>query len=224
MSQRPIAVSRAPHPLSRGAATRLRWPHPERAAIVAIAASAGGIPAISRILSGLPRDYPIPIVLVLHRGASVPTALPRILARETLLAVKLAEAGEALRPATVYVAPADRHMLIDEDGRLQLMDGRKIKFVSSSANPLFDSAAAVLGGQVIAVVLTGGGSNGTDGVQAIKATGGVVIAQDPVTAAHGGMPSAAIASGAVDYVLELGDIAPALIALGGEGAPDHAAR
>lgn len=210
---KPLPVADSPRPLSRGAASRLHWSGHERPGLVTFAASAGGIQAVSQILSALPRDFPLPIVLVLHRGASAPSALPRILARETLLDVKLAEEGATLEPSTVYVAPADRHVMIDEEYKLRLIDGRKIKFVSSSANPLLDSAAAVLHGKVIAVVLTGMGSNGTDGVQAVKSMGGVVIVQDPATAAHAGMPSAAIASGAVDYVLALEDIAPALVAL-----------
>jgi two-component system chemotaxis response regulator CheB len=102
--------------------------------------------------------------------------LPAILARQTALAVKLAVEGEALEVGTVYVAPADRHLTVDREGIMHLSNGRKIKFVKSSANPLLDSAAAALHGAVIAVVLTGSGSDGTDGVQAVKATGGIVIA------------------------------------------------
>lgn len=181
--------------------------------LVAIAASAGGIPAVSQILAALPRDFPVAIALVLHRGARVPELLPRILARETSLEVKLAEEGDTLRGGTVFVAPADRHLMVDHERTLHLTDGRRIKYVASSANPLLDSAAAALGRRVIAVVLTGTGSDGTDGVQAVRATGGIVIAQDPSSAQQSGMPSAAIASGAVDYVLPLGDIAPALVRL-----------
>ena len=153
-----------------------------RADLVAIAASAGGIPAVSHILAALPRDFPVAIALVLHRGARVPELLPRILARETTLTVKLAEEGDILRGGTVYVAPADRHLMVDHDRTLHLTDGRRIKYLASSANPLLDSAAAALGGRVIAVVLTGTGSDGTDGVQAVRATGGIVIAQDPESA------------------------------------------
>lgn len=184
-----------------------------RADLVALAASAGGIQAISQILSALPASFPVPLAVVLHRGAGAPQALPRILARQTMLTVKLAEEGDVLRPGMVYVAPADRHLTVDADRKLHLGDGRRIKFVSSSANPLLDSAAASLGGRIIAIVLTGSGSNGTDGVQAVKATGGIVIAQDPATAMQAGMPRAAIDTGAVDYVLPLGEIAHALVRL-----------
>lgn len=181
--------------------------------LVALAASAGGIQAISRILSALPATFPAAIAVVLHRSPGSPEVLPRILGRETALRVKLAEEGESLCAGTVYVAPSDRHLTVDRDRVLHLGDGRRIKFLRSSANPLLDSAAASLGGRLIAVVLTGSGSNGTDGVQAVKATGGIVIAQDPATATQGGMPRAAIETGAVDYVLPLADIAPALVQL-----------
>ena len=93
------------------------------------------------------------------------------------------------------------------------MDGYKIRHVLSSANPLFESAAYSLGGRVIAVVLTGSGLDGTDGVQTVKGMGGRVIVQDPVTAAFASMPLAAINTGAVDAVLPLGDIAAELMTL-----------
>jgi two-component system chemotaxis response regulator CheB len=100
--------------------------------------------------------------------------------------------------------------------------GRRIRHVHSSANPLFESAAGVLGSRVIAVVLTGGGSDATDGVQAIKLRGGMVIAQDQATSQTFGMPGSAIATGAVDYILPLDQIAPALRAMVGDGAASKA--
>jgi two-component system chemotaxis response regulator CheB len=163
---------------------------------------------------------------VQHRSPVGPSLLPRILARRTPLAVKLASEGEELRPGTVYLAPADQHLVIEARRRLAFTDGRRIRFVRSSANPLLESAAEVLGGRVIAVVLTGGGADATDGVQAVKAAGGVVIAQDRATSQVFGMPRSAIETGAVDYVLPLDEIAPTLRRLVGAGQhtpPDSAA-
>lgn len=181
--------------------------------LVVLAASAGGIEALGKVLSALPADFPAPIAIVQHRQTRIPELLPRVLARHTALTVKLAEEGESLRPGIVFIAPSDRHLVVAGDRTFHLQDGRRIKFVRSSANPLMDSAAAALGGHIVAVVLSGTGSNSTDGVQAVKATGGHVIAQDPATALHAGMPSAAIASGAVDSVLPLDQIAPTLVRL-----------
>jgi two-component system chemotaxis response regulator CheB len=182
--------------------------------LVAFAASAGGLAAISEILSGLPADFPVALVVVQHRGTSHPEMLAHILARTTpALRVKTAEHGERLDPGTVYVSPPDSHLTILPDKTVHLHDGTRIKFVRSSANPLLESAAQSLEGRVVAVVLTGGGSDATDGVQAVKQRGGVVIAQDPTDAQVSGMPASAIASGAVDYVLRLEDIAPKLVQL-----------
>src|SRR4051812_28319055 len=103
-------------------------------ALVAIAASAGGVEAVSHVLSELPASFPVPIALVLHRTARAMDRLPNVLQRCTTLRVRRACAGEPLEPGTVYIAPADRHLSIDPAGRAQLWDGRKIRFVHSSAN------------------------------------------------------------------------------------------
>jgi two-component system chemotaxis response regulator CheB len=110
----------------------------------------------------------------------------------------------------VYLARPDRHLTVATDRRFQYRDGTKIRFLYSSANPLFESAAQVFRDRVVGVVLTGSGSDATDGVQGVKAHGGVVIAEDPQTASHASMPRSAIRTGAVDYVLPLEAIAPAI--------------
>jgi two-component system chemotaxis response regulator CheB len=182
--------------------------------LVALAASAGGIPALGEILAALPADFDIPIVVIQHRAATRISILPVILSRAAPgRLIKSAEPGEPLTAGCVYVAPADFHLVVAPDRTLHFLDGRRIKFVRSSANPLFESAARALQGRVIAVVLTGGGSDATDGVQAVKSMGGIVIAQDPLQAEHPGMPLSAIRTGAVDYVLPLREIAPMLVHL-----------
>lgn len=190
--------------------------------LIAVASSAGGLAALIRILPGLPADLPAPLIIVQHRGARHPEMLPKILRRSSALPVKLAEQGELLKAGTIYVAPADYHLVVRPDRTLQLTDGKRIKHVLSSANPLFESAAEVLKNRVIGVVLTGSGSDATDGVQAIKARGGVVIAQNPEEAEHPGMPASAIRSGAVDYVVPLAEIPQLLTRLAstnGNAAP-----
>ena len=178
--------------------------------LVVIAASADGISAIRTILSALPDDWPVPVAVVQHRSAQLPNYLPEVLGQRTRLRVKLAEPGEAPRAGTVYLASPDRHLFLAPDRTFASRDGSRIRHVRSSANPLLESAADVLGGRVIAVVLTGSGCDATDGVQAVRARGGTVIAQDPSTTAFSGMPSSAIRTGVVTHVRALGEIAPLL--------------
>lgn len=181
--------------------------------LVVVGASAGGIPALKELLSALPPDFPVPVAVVQHHAPVNPRVFPGILRRYTRLSVKTAEEGDALARGTVYLAPGDWHLIVRPDHSLGLMDGLKIRYVRSAVNPLFESAAYVLQGRVIAVVLTGGGSDATDGVQSVKGMGGVVIAQDEASSEHFSMPRTAIGTGAVDYVLPLKEIAPALVQL-----------
>jgi two-component system, chemotaxis family, protein-glutamate methylesterase/glutaminase len=193
--------------------TRTRTP---RYQMVAVAASAGGVAALSEVIGSLPPGFPLPVVIVQHRTARLPHLLGPLLARRTHLRVKTVEEGEPLQPGTVYVAPPDLHVVVSADRTLRLHNGTRIRHVLSSANPLFESAALATEGAVIAVVLTGSGHDGTDGVQAVKAAGGFVVVQEPSTAEYRGMPSSAVAAGAVDEVLPLARIGPRLCALAAE--------
>ncbi len=179
--------------------------------IVVMAASVGGIAALDEVLSGLPADFPVPIVIVQHRDPAAVSVLDKILARRARLHVKNAEAGERPIAGTVYLAPSDLHLTFRADRTFATVDGRRIRHVRSSADPLFESAASVFGGRVLAVVLTGYGRDATDGVQAVRAMGGSIIAQDEATSTSFGMPGSAIATGAVEHVLPLSEIAPALV-------------
>jgi two-component system chemotaxis response regulator CheB len=181
--------------------------------VVLIGASAGGIRALRKLLSELPKDFPAPIVIVQHRSPSRTSELSTILARSSSLPVIDAEVDDVMKAGVVYLARPDLHLGISTAGQFVYSDGRPIRYVLSSVNPLFASAAKVFGGRTIAVVLTGSGADGTDGVQAVKTHGGTVIAQDRATSEHFGMPGSAIATGAVDYVLPLEEIAPALVRL-----------
>jgi RimJ/RimL family protein N-acetyltransferase len=133
--------------------------------MVVIAASVGGVGALRTLLSALSADFPVTVAVVQHRTARQPNLLAKLLGRHAPLAVTMAEESATMRPGTVYLAPPDSHLIVRDDGSLGLVDGRKLRHVRSSANPLFSSAAAALRGRVIAVVLTGGGCYATDGVQ-----------------------------------------------------------
>jgi len=181
--------------------------------LIVLAASAGGVQALGKILSTLPADFPVPLAVVQHRSAKPPHLLSRVLGRKTALTVKNAESGEPMRAGTVYLAPPDQHLVVKTDHQLGLTDGRKIRHLRSSANPLFSSAAEAFKDQVIAVVLTGGDADATDGIQDVKAAGGTVIAQDETTSEQFAMPRSAIATGCVAYVLPVDEIGPAILRL-----------
>jgi two-component system chemotaxis response regulator CheB len=178
---------------------------------VVIGASAGGLEALTTLLSALPAGFPAAIVIVQHRTPDKPSLLEPILARRTRLTVTTAREKEVLAPGVVYVAAPDQHLTVGADRRLAYHDGTRIRGVRSSANPLFESAAEAFGSRLIAVVLSGSGMDATNGVQHVKARGGTVIVQDRATAGHFGMPGSAILTGAVDHVLPIGEIAAVLV-------------
>ena len=181
--------------------------------VVALAASAGGLSALSTVLAGLPADFPAAIAVVQHLDPRHRSLMADILSRRTRLSVKQAQEGDKLGPATVYIAPPNEHLLVNWDGSLSLTQSELVHFVRPSADLLFESVAASFKDRAIAVVLTGTGSDGNMGVKAIKKMGGTVIAQDEATSEFFGMPGAAIHTGDVDFVLSLEEISSALVAL-----------
>src|SRR5215813_11441230 len=181
--------------------------------IVALTASAGGLAALSRVISMLPRDFPAAVVVVQHLDPRHRSLMADILARRTRLPVKEAEHGEHIRSATVYVAPPNSHLLVNPDGTLSLSQSELVHFVRPSADLLFESVAASYKDRAIAVVLTGTGMDGKMGVQAIKKMGGTVIVQDEKSSEFFGMPGAASQTGCVDFTLPLDEIPSALLTL-----------
>ena len=181
--------------------------------IVLVAASAGGLAAISTVLGALPAGFPVPVVIVQHLDPRHASMMADILGRRTSLRVEEAADGVATHPATVYVAPPGDHLLVNPGGRLSLSHSDPVHFVRPAADLLFQSGAGAFLGRVIGVVLTGTGSDSNMGVRAIHEAGGTVIVQDPTSAEFAGMPQAAIATGGVEHVLPLEEIGPALVAL-----------
>lgn len=170
--------------------------------LVVMAASAGGLKALTKVLGDLPSDFPLPIAVVQHVDPNHESLMAQILDRRTALHVKQAAQDDVLTGGVVYVAPPDLHLMISAGGTILLSRTPRVRFLRPSADRLFESAASVCG-PIIGIILTGTGSDGAAGVAAIKASGGVVIAQDEQSAAFFGMPHAAIETGAVDYVLPL---------------------
>jgi two-component system chemotaxis response regulator CheB len=184
--------------------------------IVALGASRGGLAALSAVLSPLPPDFPLPILVVQHMPADRPNSLPWLLSHGSRLRVKPAEPGERPRAGTVYVAPPDHHLLVASDGTLALSQAERVHYCRPAVDVLFHSLAEVHGERAVGVVLTGMGRDGARGLAAIRERGGLTLAQDEATAEAPGMPCAAIDIGKADIVLPPDRLAAALMAAAGE--------
>lgn len=173
---------------------------------VVIGTSAGGLAALSRLVSGLSSHFPLPILVVQHVPAGTPTQLAEIFQRKTGLRVKEADEKEALRPATLYFAPPGYHLLLESDRSLSLSQDDAVHFSRPSIDVLFESAADALGPALLGILLTGANEDGAAGLAAIHHAGGLTIVQDPAEAEVGTMPRAALQRFAPDYLLPLRDI------------------
>lgn len=178
-------------------------PHrvPYRAVVIGV--SAGGMEALREILGRLPADFPLPLLVVQHMGGESDDFLARWLDQRCAIRVKEAEDKEVLAACTAYLAPANYHLLVEDDGSLALSLEGWVNFSRPSIDLLFESAADVYGSALIAVVLTGANSDGSRGLVAVKRRGGLVVVQDPAGAEFATMPRAAIQAAKVDFVLPL---------------------
>jgi two-component system chemotaxis response regulator CheB len=177
---------------------------------VGIAASTGGPHAIQTLLQGLRGDFVVPVLVVQHISRGFAAGMAAWLSSTCALSVKLAEHGETPMGGAVYLAPEDRHLVVTRRGTLVLSAAPPVQGFRPSANVLFESLADCYGAQAIGVVLTGMGEDGVAGLRMLHLAGAPVIAQDEATSVVYGMPGAAVASAAVDHVLPLPDIGPAL--------------
>lgn len=180
--------------------------------IVAIGASLGGLHAVEALLRKLPARFATPILLVQHRRADGDNRLVELLRPHTSLAVCEPEDKEPLRPATVYVAPSNYHLLV-ERGLLELSVDPPVCFARPSVDVLFESVADAYGDRAIAVVLTGSNEDGAAGAEAIKRAGGRVLVQDPRTAESPIAPKATLARLDADAVLPVEALSERLVAL-----------
>lgn len=184
-----------------------------RTRLVAIAASTGGPAAVQRIISILPSNFPVPVLVVQHIAAGFVPGLADWLKSTCRLAVKVADQNEQLRAGSVYLAPDGRHLGATSDGRVSLNDGPAIGGFRPSGTHLFESAARAYGTSLTAVILTGMGNDGVEGLKAVKAAGGRVLAQDEASSVVYGMPREAVVAGVTDLVAGLEDLAQCLIQL-----------
>jgi two-component system, chemotaxis family, protein-glutamate methylesterase/glutaminase len=180
--------------------------------IIAVGTSMGGLDALRILLSGLPPQFPVPMIIVQHRGKEPGDTLVRLLQEKCALSVSEPDDKEVIAAGHVYLAPADYHILVD-GGRIALSTEPVVQHARPSIDVLFESSADTYRRAAVALVLTGANADGASGAARIKALGGRVVVQDPTTAASPLMPRAAIAATCVDCVLMLAEIAPFLVSM-----------
>ena len=180
--------------------------------IIVIGSSAGGVEALSRLCAALPADLPATVFVAQHLSPAAKSMLPEVLTRAGPLPATSPTDGETFERGRIYVARPDRHLLI-RPRRMLVRRGPVENRTRPAVNALFRSAARAYGGRVIGVVLTGLLDDGTDGLIAIKAAGGLSIVQDPAEAEWPSMPKNAVKRDHVDHVVRLDDLGPLLARL-----------
>ncbi len=191
-------------------------PSPPGGRAVAVGASAGGPRTLDRLLGRLPAHLPAPVLVVQHMPPGFTRSFAERLHERSPLAVKEAEEGDVVLPGQAYIAPGDHHMLVEkQSGRkiIRLDQSPRVKGLRPSVDVTLCSVAEAYGTGSIGVILTGMGSDGTEGFKAIKEQGGITIAQDKATSVIYGMPRAAVKSGYVDKVLPLDEIPEEIVRL-----------
>ena len=196
--------------------------------VLAIGCSTGGPQTLHYILSALPADFPIPVVVVQHITHGFIGGLVEWLQGHTALKVKLAENGEHLRPSTIYFAPDDYHLLIarNRNGfKVKLENGKQVRGFMPSVDQLLHSIAQNCSGQAIGMLLTGMGDDGARGLLEMKRSGCHTLIQDEASSVVFGMGGSALALDAVDRIVELKKIPDYLVSLAySRGTPDNVPR
>jgi two-component system, chemotaxis family, protein-glutamate methylesterase/glutaminase len=194
-------------------------PLADRIRAIVIGASAGGVEALAVLLPALPANLAASVLVVLHLPRERPSLLVEIFAPRCARPVREAQDKEPIEPGTVYFAPPDYHVLVDEGPHLALSIDDAVHFSRPSIDVLFESAADVFGPHLLGIILTGASRDGASGLDAVRRAGGVTVVQDPGDAQVRLMVEAALERGPVDFILTLAQIADLLRGLG----PSHVA-
>jgi len=204
-------------PAAKPAAKPAVMPRPQAALrMVVIGASTGGPQALREILGSLPAKFPLPVVCVQHIGSSFLGEMVMWLAEVCPLPVRKAVHGETPQPGVIYFAPGDAHLELDNGERFMLSQAPPVDGHQPSVTVTMRAAARCFGAGTVGVLLTGMGRDGADGMVSIATAGGITIAQDEASSVVYGMPKEAVARRAVQHLLPLEQIAPALETLAGK--------
>ncbi|MDR2959216.1 MAG: chemotaxis protein CheB [Stenotrophomonas sp.] len=174
-----------------------------RPGLLVIGASAGGVAALQSVLGALPATFPAPVLAVLHLPRDRTSRIAEVLTPCCALPVREAEDKQPLQPGTVTFAPPDYHLLVEDAASVALSVDAPVLYSRPAIDPLFESAAAVFGQQVLALLLTGASSDGSEGVAAVRAAGGHAWLQCPEEAEASMMPASALQHAGADAVLPL---------------------
>jgi two-component system chemotaxis response regulator CheB len=180
------------------------------ARLLVIGGSAGSLQVVLGVLSAMGDDFPMPVLIVLHRNVGFESTLEDIFSTRTGLSIKEVEEKDPLLDGTVYLCPADYHVLLEADCSFSLDYSERVNFSRPSIDVTFRSAADVYGEGLMAVLLSGGNSDGVEGLQYVKDCGGISVVQDPATADVPYMPQQAITRMNPAYILPTAEI-PGLI-------------
>lgn len=176
---------------------------PARPALLVVGASAGGVAALQQVLGALPSDLPVPVLVVLHLPRDRSSRIAEVLTPYCTLQLREAEDKQPLQAATVSFAPPDYHLLVEDAHAVALSVDDPVLYSRPAIDPLFESAAAVFGPGVLAILLTGASSDGSEGVAAVRAAGGQAWLQCPEEAEASMMPASALQRAGADAVLPL---------------------
>jgi two-component system chemotaxis response regulator CheB len=188
-------------------AAAVTLPRSVKTELVAIGSSTGGPAALHKVLTALPNTFPVPLVIVQHISFGFVVGLAEWLNDACQIHVKVGELGERLKPGVAYIAPDDQHLQVDRFGKISLNKGDPVGGFRPSVTPLFQSAAYAYGAAALGVILTGMGSDGAVGLQQMRQTGAITLAQDEASCVVFGMPKEAIALGAVQHIVPLDKMA-----------------
>ena len=183
---------------------------------VVVGVSTGGVSALKFLLGALPANFAVPVLVVTHITPDSDDGLAVLLNTLSCIRVKEADEGEIIQSGTVYLAPANYHLLIERKGIIALSIDPLVNFARPSVDVLFESAAEVYENTLIGIILTGAGNDGSKGLLKIMKHGGLTIVQDPADAEMGSMPKSALQLLKADHVLSLKNIPELLIELTGD--------
>jgi two-component system, chemotaxis family, protein-glutamate methylesterase/glutaminase len=179
--------------------------------VIVIGGSAGAMSVLVELLPGFPADFPVPIIVAVHLHPRQDNAHIERLASQCALRVKEADEKEPVQAGTIYLAPPNYHLLIENDRTFSLSIDERVNYARPAIDVLFETAAQVYGPQTIGVVLTGANNDGAGGLRLIKERGGLAIVQDPRTAESTYMPQAALEATPVDHLLSVPEIGKLLL-------------